>query len=363
MSSSKKMYLLAGTHKGVLMFTGDYDRKKWELKSNFFKGVDVNHAIFDTRSEPTIFACVNSSWWGPDIHYSKDFGETWIEPEKGIQFKEGAEEKVKKVWQITPGLNSRQNELFVGVDPAALFKTEDGGKTWKNVDGLISHPTRKKWNPGMGGMMVHSICLHSENHNKLFVGISAAGTFVTQDGGKSWKPKNKGVLADFMPDKYPEFGQCVHHMESHPAKPDVLYQQNHCGVYRSDDSGEQWIDISEGLPSRFGFPLQINPNDPDMIYVIPEEGAEFRAPVNTAFAVHRSKNKGENWEKLTNGLPQKNAFIHVHRQAMTVDNHETCGIYVGTSTGQIFFSRDEGENWETLADYLPPIFSLHSVLI
>ncbi len=215
----------------------------------------------------------------------------------------------------------------------------------------------------MGGMMVHSFALHSEDPQKMHVGISAAGTFYTEDGGETWEPRNKGVLAEFLPDKYPHVGQCVHHMESHPANPDVLYPQNPCGVYRSDNGGQEWIDCCEGLPSRFGFPLQIHPHDPDTIYVIPEESPEFRCPVNAEFAVFRSRNRGENWEKLDNGLPTKNAYLNIYRHAMCADTCDPCGIYVGTSTGQIFYSRDEGEHWEILANWLAPVFSLTCAVV
>ena len=206
--------------------------------------------------------------------------------------------------------------------------------------------------------MVHCICPHPTDSQKVHVGISAAGTFSTEDGGQTWEPRNQGVQADFLLQKYPDVGQCVHHMAMHPGKPEVLYQQNHDGIYRSDDEGKQWTDISEGLPSRFGFPVQIHPHDPDTIYVVPEEGAEFRCPVNAEFCVFRSHDRGETWERLGEGLPDQSAYFSIYRQAMSADSCDPCGLYIGTSTGQIFLSRDEGDNWEVLADWLPPIFSV-----
>jgi photosystem II stability/assembly factor-like uncharacterized protein len=234
---------------------------------------------------------------------------------------------------------------------------------WQEIKSLTNHATRKNWSPGAGGLMVHSICQHPTDEKKMFVGISAAGVFSTEDGGETWEPRNKGVLAEFLPDQYPTVGQCVHHLELHPSNPELLYQQNHCGVYRSENSGKDWIDISEGLPSRFGFPLQIHSHDPNTIYVIPEEGAEFRCPVNGEFGVYRSRNRGGTWEKLAKGLPSHNVYMHVHRQAMAIDTCESCGVYVGGSTGEIFFSRDEGNSWEVLAQHLAPIFSISCAVV
>ncbi len=362
-TGKNKVYLLVGTHKGAFMFISDPSRKQWEMRGPFLKGADVNNIILDTRTGPTIYACDNSYWWGPGVHISKDFGSTWVESESGVRFEEGSGKTIERVWCVKPGRKNEPNVLYVGVDPGALFKSEGAGQTWIEVKGLRNHPTRDKWFPGQGGLMVHSICLDPNDSKKIYVGISAAGTFYTENGGHTWEPRNKGVLADFLPEKYPEVGQCVHHMESHPARPEVLYQQNHCGVYRSDNGGREWIDISEGLPSRFGFPIQIHPHDPDTIYVIPEDSPEFRCPVNGEFAVYRSRNRGENWEKLDRGLPSRNAYLNILRQAMCADDCDPCGVYFGTSTGQIFFSADEGNSWQLLAQWLAPIFSLSCAVI
>lgn len=361
MAQDKKIHLLVGTHKGGFRFTSKLDRKGWQLHGPYFKGADVHSMVFDARPEPTIFACVNNAWWGPKLHFSKDLGANWQEPAAGIRFDEESDQsdqKIEKIWCVEPGQKNEPGVLYAGAAPGTLFKSEDGGDRWFEITSLRSHPTREKWQPGAGGMMVHSICLHPENSYKMHIGVSAAGHFYTDDGGETWEPRNKGVLADFLPEKYPEVGQCVHHLQLHPDKPDVLYQQNHCGVYRSDNGGRDWLDLCEGLPSRFGFPLQIHSHDPDTIYVVPEESPDFRCPVDGAFAVFRSRNRGEQWERLDNGLPNKNAYFNVYRQAMCADTCEPCGIYLGTSTGQIFYSRDQGDSWEILADCLPPVFSL-----
>ena len=361
--AKRKVYVMVGTHKGAFIFTSDEARKKWSVKGPLLKGADVNEIIMDTRDEPTLLACVNSYWWGSNIHVSGDFGKTWKQAEPGIKFGEGAGKTIARVWHVAPATASEPRTFYAGADPGALFKSEDGGMSWREIQSLTSHPTRTKWNPGAGGLMVHCSTFVPGDPAKIFIGISAAGVFASDDGGKSWEPRNKGVLADFNPDKYPEVGQCTHHMESHPAKPHVLYQQNHCGVYRSDNEGRSWVDISEGLPSRFGFPLQMHPHDPDTVYVIPEEGAEFRGPVGGKFGVYRSANRGGRWKKLTKGLPTSKMFAHVHRQAMAADRCDRCGIYVGTSGGQILYSRNEGDSWQTLAEWLPAIYSVRTAVV
>jgi photosystem II stability/assembly factor-like uncharacterized protein len=359
----KKVHLLVGTHKGAFILSSDLKRKNWTMKGPLLKGADVNHMILDTRGKPTLYAAANSYWWGPNVHISNDLGKTWKPSEGGVRFEENRGKKVERVWNVWPGHKSQPNVLYAGVDPGALFRSEDGGKNWSEVKGLTDHPTREKWNPGAGGMMVHSFAQDPVKPNKFYVGISAAGTFVTEDGGKSWEPRNKGVRADFNPDKYPEVGQCVHHLEMHPAKPDVLYQQNHCGQYRSDNGGKDWVDINKGLPSRFGFPLAIHPHNPDTVYVIPEEGAEFRAPVKGKFAIYRSKNRGVKWQALIKGLPKKDVYVHVHRHAMAVDTCDSAGIYVGTSGGHIFYSRNDGDSWEEMVSWGAPVFSLSAAVV
>lgn len=295
---AKKVHLLVGTYKGAFILTADRSRKRWKTSGPFLKGSEVNHIMMDTRGEPVICAASNSSWFGPGFKFSRNLGKTWEESEKGIRFEENAGKKVERVWALAAGPVDQPKVIYAGVDPGALFKTEDGGKTWEDVKGLTNHPTRERWTPGAGGLMVHSICLHPRDAKRMYVGISAAGTFFTQDGGNTWEPRNKGVLAEFLPDKYPEVGQCVHHLEAHPAKPDVLYQQNHCGAYRSDNGGKEWTDINKGLPSRFGFPLILSIR----MTLIP--CTSFRRKGRSSGA-HRKGNSGST-EVRIGGAPGKN---------------------------------------------------------
>ncbi len=355
---ASQLCLAVGTHKGGFLFRSDPARREWDLEGPFFRGTDVNHLYLDTRAEPRLYACVNSAWFGPGLQMSADWGESWSQPDNEVRFEEGSDRKVEKIWCVAPGPGEAPDLLYAGVAPAALFRSRDGGRNWAEVEALAAHPTRDRWTPGAGGLMVHSICPHPSDVDRLHVGISAAGTFSSEDGGDSWEPRNQGVLADFQPEKYPEVGQCVHHLTLPGAAPERLYQQNHCGVYRSDDEGRSWKDISEGLPSRFGFPLVVHPRDPDTIYVVPEDGPEFRCPVDASFAVYRSRDRGESWQRMEKGLPQRHAYLQVYRQAMCTDGADPAGIYVGTSTGQIFASRDEGDSWRLLADNLPPVYSL-----
>jgi photosystem II stability/assembly factor-like uncharacterized protein len=265
---------------------------------------------------------------------------------------------VEKVWHVEPGHADQASVVYAGVEPAALFRSEDGGDNWRPVDGLNNHPTRPKWTPGGGGLCLHSIVVDPSNAKRLYAGISAAGLFKSEDGGETWNPKNKGVRADFLPDKYPELGQCPHKVLMDANKPRQLYQQNHCGVYRSEDAAESWIEITKGLPSQFGFPLAVHPHKSGAIYVVPEEGDFFRAAAKRELAVYGSSSAGKAWKKLNNGLPKKNVYLGCHRECLATDKLEPAGLYVGTRMGHIFHSANEGRHWQLLAQYLPPIYSV-----
>lgn len=346
--------LLIGTRKGGFVALSDADRKSWTVRGPAHKGVEVNHMHY---ADGVIHAVGKSAWWGPGLQMSRDLGGTWVEPKEQIRFADGRDLAVERIWIVAGGGNA---PLYAGLDPGALFRSSDGGDTWEEVRGLTDHPTREKWFPGNGGLMVHSMCIDPTNPARMFVGISAAGVFRTDDGGESWSPKNTGVNADFLPEKDPEVGHCVHHMEMHTSDPTTLYQQNHCGVYRSDDSGDSWTDISEGLPSRFGFPIAVHPHDGDTIYVVPLEGDVNRVTMDGKFRVYRSRDRGRSWQALTKGLPQEHAYQNVMRSAMAVDQLDEPGVYVGTQGGHVVASFDEGDSWSTPFSWLPPIYSLEA---
>jgi photosystem II stability/assembly factor-like uncharacterized protein len=354
----KTILLLAGTKKGLFLFTST-DREKWIMHGPFHPGREIHHAVYDSRSG-TIFATVNDAWFGCEIARSTDFGETWQTASQNPAFAEDSENKLDRIWHIEPGRASEPGVLYAGVAPAALFRSEDGGQTWSEVSSLTAHPTRPRWHPGAGGLCLHSIVLDPTNAARMYVGISAVGVFRTDDSGQTWQTANRGTRAEFLPDNKPEFGQCVHKVL---LGGETLFQQNHCGVYRSRDTGKSWEEITEGLPSDFGFPLAIHPHEPETIYVIPLQGGEFRCPPEGKLRVFRSRDGGTSWQPLTAGLPQQETFVGILREGMATDTLSPAGVYFGTNTGKIFASSDEGDSWQVLADNLPPVYSVETAVI
>lgn len=350
------LLLLAGTKKGLFLFTSE-NRDRWQMRGPFLKGKEINHAVRDPRTG-RIFATANDAWFGSEIIFSDDLGKTWTPAKRGPAFAEGSGLKLERIWHIEPGRVGEPRVLYAGVAPAALFRSNDGGATWSEVAGLTRHPTRDRWHPGAGGLCLHSIQLDPSKPQRMFVAISAVGVFRTDDGGATWQTKNRGTRAEFLPKKFPEFGQCVHKLLMSPGHPDLLFQQNHCGVYRSADAGESWKEITDGLPSDFGFPLAIHPRESETVYVLPLQGAEFRCPPDGKLRVHRSRDGGKSWRALAAGLPPEPAFTGVLREGMAADTRDPVGIYFGTNTGKIFASRDEGDTWHVLADNLPPVSSV-----
>ncbi len=383
---SKKVKVFVGTNKGGFIFSSTAARKRWQVSDIHFKSWNVMHMQMDPRDQ-RLHAAVSHFVYGATTHYSDDLGKTWTQAkqvpaltrvsksgrpastvdeafraEAGDDIKEKPE-KMIQVWNITPGRAGEPNVLYAGTQPASLFISRDRGETWTLNESLFDHPHRGVWNPGAGGLCLHTILLDPTNEKRMYIAVSAAGCYRTDDGGQTWNPFNKNVRADFMPDKFPEFGQCVHKMAMHPSNPQVLYQQNHCGVYRSDNAGADWVDVGDGkLPSRFGFPIAVHPTDPDTVYVALEESDEYRMSVDGKFSVWRSRNGGDSWKRLTKGLPEK-AHLVVLREAMAADSFEDAGIYIGTNTGQLFYSRDSGDSWELMADFLPPIHSVEAAVV
>ncbi len=357
---AKSCNLYVGTRKGGFIFSSNLNRKRWKLEGPFFAGQEVHHLVRDPR-DGRLWAAVNNAWFGSDLQVSANGGKKWQKASNGLGFAPERNLTLKRIWRIAADRESRPQTLWCGVDPGALFRTDDGGKNWQEVPGLNQHATRDLWNPGAGGLMVHRIVPDAEKAERIYVGISAAGTFRSDDDGQTWKACNQGVRADFMPNKFPEVGQCVHALVA-GGQPGVLFQQNHCGVYRTRDGGETWQDISRGLPSRFGFPIVAHPHEAETIYVVPENGAEQRYVCDGKLGVYRSKNGGKSWELLTRGLPKEDVYTQVLRHAMAADTCDDAGIYVGTIGGSVFYSRNSGNAWEELRDQLPPVLSLEAAV-
>ncbi|MBV9180801.1 MAG: protein kinase [Acidobacteria bacterium] len=356
--------LLVGTTKGAFLLRSNRRRTRWELGGPYFHGHAVYALAYDGRRGQHRIWASTQSIWGTVLRWSDDFGKSWTNPEEAtLRFSSDTGASLKNIWQIALGRADEPHVLYCGVEPAALFVSRDMGETWSLVRGLWDHPHRARWLPGNGGLCLHTIVLDPGNANRMFVAISSGGVYRTEDGGSTWTAQNRGIRAVFLPCKYPEFGQCVHKIVMHPDRPGRLFLQNHWGLYRSDDYGENWMDIGNGVPSDFGFPIIIHPKKPDCVYVIPVESDEFRCSCDGRLRVYRTRNAGESWEPLMRGLPQKGAYETVLRDAMAIDSFDVAGIYFGTRSGQMFASRDEGRSWQKIADGLPPIVCVRSACI
>ncbi|HEX3575583.1 MAG TPA: sialidase family protein [Rhodopila sp.] len=355
-----RVLTLLGTKKGAFILESDAARQDWSLRGPFCETWPMNHVIADPTTG-TIYAGGGNEWFGPAVWKSTDLGATWTHSSNGLAYDSG-EDAIKSVWSLA----ARDGRLYAGVQPAGLFSSDDGGESWTHVAGLRDHPTRPKWQPGGAGLILHAIIPHPQDPDRMWIGISAVGVFYTQDGGKTWEPRNTGTRCDYLPEaeRYPEFGQCVHCVVMAPNQPERLYQQNHCGMYRSDDGGKNWHSIEAGLPSSFGFPAVAHPRDPSTLFLMPLNGdiAGRYVPDGKA-AVWRTRDGGREWEAKRAGLPQENAFIGVLRQAMATDRLEPAGVYAGTSSGTLYASADEGETWRGIAQHLPTILSVETLVV
>jgi photosystem II stability/assembly factor-like uncharacterized protein len=356
---AKKVLLLTGTKKGAFIFESDDERSSWQLRGPYCETWPINHVIGDAETR-TIYAGGGNAWFGPAVWKSADLGGTWSHSSEGLGYSQG-ETPVSSVWSLAQG-NGR---LYAGVEPAGLFQSEDGGQSWSHVRGLRDHPSRPQWQPGGAGLILHSIVPHPQRP-AIWVAISSVGVFYSDDGGATWEPRNRGTRNDYLPDdqKYPEFGQCVHSLVMAPEEPSRLYQQNHCGMYRSDNGGKEWRSIEAGLPSKFGFPAAVHPRDPETLYLLPLNGDSIgRYVPDGKAAVWRTRDGGASWEACRRGLPQRDAFFGVLRQAMATDRLEPAGIYFGTNTGHLYASADEGDKWTCIAENMPPIYSVETLVI
>ena len=387
-----RVRVLVGTKKGAFVLEADGQRKKWNVSGPHFGGWEIYHVKGSPADPERLFASQSNGWFGQIIQRSDDGGKTWHQPgtppgepqkpPEGIakgesnkfvydasaetgkpltthQFYDGSQRpwEFKRVWHLEPSLTD-PDTVYAGVEDAALFRSTDGGENWKEVSGLRGHGTGPQWQPGGGGLCLHTIIQDPKNPKRIFVAISSAGAFRTDDGGTTWKPINRGLRSDYIPDADAEIGHCVHHIAMHPSRPNVLFMQKHWDVLRSDDAGDSWKEVSGNLPSDFGFVIDVNANEPETIYVVPIKSDSEHFPPDGKLRVYRSRSGGNEWEALTSGLPQRDCYVNVLRDAMAVDALDKCGVYFGTTGGQVYASADSGDTWEPIVRDLPPVLSV-----
>jgi len=383
--------VLAGTRKGAFVLTSDGKREKWDISGPHFAGWEMYHLKGSPVDPNRIYASQTSGWFGQIIQRSDDGGKTWFQPgtppgettgpggqpkgesnkfvydtsaETGApltthQFYDGTQHpwEFKRVWHLEPSLTD-PDTVYAGVEDAALFKTTDGGKTWQELSGLRGHGTGPNWQPGAGGMCLHTILLDPKNPGRIFIAISAAGAFRSDDGGKSWKPINKGLKSQYIPNPEAEVGHCVHRIAQPKSRPDLLYMQKHWDVMRSFDAGDTWTEVSGNLPTDFGFVIDVHAHEPETIYVVPIKSDGEHYPLDGKLRVYRSKTGGNEWQEMTKGLPQKDCYVNVLRDAMAVDSLDKCGVYFGTTGGQVYCSADAGDSWSPIVHDLPAVYSV-----
>jgi hypothetical protein len=357
--------LMIGTAKGLFLARSEDDRKSWEVSAAHYPMTGVYSVAIDKRpSTPRLLAGVTSSHFGPSLATSDDLGESWQEPDVApVAFPERTGAALGRVWQIAPGLSDEPEVVYAGVEPSALFVSADGGSSYRLVEGLWDHPHRPNWTPGFGGMAIHTVLPDPRDPSSLLVAMSTGGVYRSADGGESWAASNTGIKAYFMPDPFPEYGQCVHKVARDATDPDRFYAQNHHGVYRSDDGGETWHSIADGLPTDFGFTMVTHPSRGGVIYVFPVEADGMRFPPDKRCRVYRSTDAGASWEPLADGLPADPYYPIVLRDAMCTDDTDPAGIYFGTRNGEIYGSRDEGDSWSLVAEHLPDILCLRAAAL
>lgn len=387
-----RVRILVGTKKGAFILTNsDGKRKKWKVDGPHFAGWEIYHAKGSPKDPKRIYVSQTSSWFGQIIQRSDDGGKTWkipggeklpnpaemptgmsnnfaydtaAKPLTTHQWYDGTQHpwEFKRVWHLEPSLDD-PDTVFAGVEDAAMFKSTNGAKSWQELPNMRGHKTGKDWAPGAGGMGLHTILIDPTNPKRMYIAISSAGAFRTDDGGKNWKPINKGLKSQYIPDPEAEVGHCVHRIAMHPSKPNVLFMQKHWDVMRSDDAGENWYEISGNLPTDFGFPIEVNSNDPDMVYVVPIKSDIEHYPLDGKLRVYRSKKGGNEWQALTKGLPQKDCYVNILRDATSVDTLDPCGIYFGTTGGQVYASANNGDTWEAIVHDLPSVLSVEAQVI
>jgi photosystem II stability/assembly factor-like uncharacterized protein len=360
--------VLVGTRKGAFIFTSDEGRERWDITGPHFPGWEIYHLKGSPADPARLYASQSTGWFGQILQRSDDGGRSWQPVNNDFRYDgevgphkwyDGSPHpyEFKRVWHLEPSLDN-PDVVFAGVEDAALFRSDDGGQSWRELPALRQHPTASTWAPGAGGLCLHSIVLDPRDQDKMYIAISAAGVFKSDDGGESWRPANKGLHSGQIPDEDAEVGHCVHHIAMHPSKPETLFMQKHWDVMRTDDAAESWTEVSGNLPTDFGFVIDVHAHEPETIYVVPITSDQHHFVMDGKLRVYRSRTGGNEWEALTNGLPQENCFVNVLRDAMAVDDCESCGVYFGTSGGQVYASNDAGDSWQTLAHDLPSVLSV-----
>ncbi|MCW2586038.1 MAG: hypothetical protein JWN55_1554 [Frankiales bacterium] len=360
--------MLVGTRKGAFVLTSDEGRRDWKIDGPHFAGWEVYHLKGSPLDPDRIWASQSGGWFGQVIQRSQDGGQTWdavgndftYEGEAGThQHYDGTLKPwvFNRVWHLEPSLTD-VDTVYAGVEDAALFKTTDGGASWSEIDALRKHGSGPQWQPGAGGLCLHTILLHPTDEQRIFTAISAAGAFRTDDGGASWLPINKGLQSGEIPEQEAEVGHCVHKMAMHPARPDTLFMQKHWDVMRTDDAGGSWREISGDLPTDFGFAIDVHAHEPETVFVVPITSDYLHVAHEGKLRVYRSRTGGGEWEPLTKGLPQEHCYVNVLRDAMAVDQLAECGVYFGTTGGQVYASPDGGDTWEAIVRDLPAVLSV-----
>ncbi len=360
--------VLVGTKKGAFVLTADGKREKWNVEGPFFGGWEIYHLKGSPADPNRLYASQSSGWFGQVIQRSDDGGKSWEAVGNEFTYDgtpgthmwyDGTQHpwEFKRVWHLEPSLQD-PDTVYAGVEDAAIFRSTDGGRSWRELAGLRGHETGARWQPGAGGMGLHTILLVPANPGRFFIAISAAGVFRSDDAGATWRPANKGLRSEFMPDPAAEVGHCVHRIAMHPSRPNVLFMQKHWDVMRSDDAGESWREVSGNLPTDFGFPIDVHAHEPETIYVVPILSDSLHYPPEGKLRVYRSRSGGNEWEALTQGLPQGDCYVNVLREAMAVDSLDRCGIYFGTTGGQVYASADAGDHWQPIVRDLPAVLSV-----
>jgi hypothetical protein len=363
-----KVRVLAGTRKGAFLLESDGKRKQWDVSGPHFAGWEIYHLKGSPADPNRLYASQSSGWFGQQIQRSNDGGKTWVAVGNKFvydgtpgthQWYDGTPHpwEFKRVWHLEPSLTD-PDMVYAGVEDAAIFRTTDGGQNWQELSGLRGHGTGPNWQPGAGGLCLHTILLDPSHSERMWIAISAAGAFRTDDGGQTWKPINRGLHSQYIPNPTAEIGHCVHHIAMHKSRPGVLFMQKHWDVMRSDDAGEQWTEVSGNLPTDFGFAIDVHAHEPETIYVVPIKSDSEHYVHEGKLRVFRSRTGGNQWEPLTKGLPQSNCYVNVLRDAMAVDSLDECGVYFGTTGGQVYASPDGGDSWAPIVRDLPAVLSV-----